>query len=90
LAVLSLNPEGLDSEIINELKKRRLAASSTLTYFIVERGPKFSTNPVKLETELTEDLLLNKEYTRRNFKPYNFDALGPQVHGGHLHPLQKV
>lgn len=76
--------------LINDLKKRKLVVNNTLTYFVVYRSTDFATDVVKLEAELTADLLANKEYEKITFKPYNFDALGAQVGGGHLHPLLKV
>ena len=30
------------------------------------------------------------EWLKREFKPYNFNALGQPTEGGHLHPLLKV
>jgi len=72
------------------LKKRKLVVSSTLTYYVVYRSTDFTTSIEKAEAELTADLLVNKEYEKKAFKPYNFDALGAHISSGHLHPLMKV
>jgi phenylalanyl-tRNA synthetase alpha chain len=80
----------LEKEPLEDLKKRKLIAMSIVHYYIVRRGQEFTTEVVKQEAELTSDLLINNEYERRAFKPYNFNALGSQLPSGQLHPLMKV
>jgi phenylalanyl-tRNA synthetase alpha chain len=63
---------------------------SKLVSYKVQKGAKFSVNVIKQATDLTVDILLNESWKSLDFKKYNFDALGQEPEGGHLHPLMKV
>lgn len=73
-----------------EYKKRKLLQEVVIKSFILSKGPAFSTELKKLETDLTSDMLLSGAWKSLTFKPYNFDALGVPPEHGTLHPLMKV
>lgn len=75
---------------ITELKKRKLVEARNDTWFSLKKGPNYAPRRVKPETDLTRELLQSGEWLKREFKPYNFNALGQPTEGGHLHPLLKV
>jgi len=77
-------------KIITELKKRKLIESRADNWFLLKKGPNYAPKRVKPETDLTRDLLQSGDWMKREFKPYNFNALGQPTEGGHLHPLMKV
>ena len=58
--------------------------------FKIKKGPKFATEIVKEETDLTSDMLFSGDWKAKSFKPYNFKALGAPANNGALHPLMKV
>lgn len=74
----------------NDLKKRKLIESRNDTWFSIKKGPNYAPKRVKPETDLTRELLQSGDWLKREFKPYNFNALGQPTEGGHLHPLLKV
>lgn len=77
--------------IMDELKKRKLAAKSKLVYYEVAKGSNFSTEIKKMETALTVDMVQKTAMWKSvNFKQYNLNALGADIGGGSLHPLLKV
>ena len=45
---------------------------------------------VKLETQLTADMLRSGAWKDIKFKKTNLNAAGQVTNGGHLHPLLKV
>jgi len=75
---------------INDLKRRKLVAFSTLTLYAVSKGKRFATQRREVLGELTSDLLKSGEWASKEFKEYNFDALGTPPIAGTLHPLMKV
>lgn len=56
----------------------------------VTKGSNFATERVKLEAELTNDMLRTGEWKTLKFKNYNFEAEGSAGLGGHCHPLMQV
>ncbi|KAM9784410.1 phenylalanine--tRNA ligase alpha subunit [Syngnathus typhle] len=80
----------LDEKEKNELKKRKLLAEVTVKSYWITKGNSFSTTITKQETELTPEMIANGSWKEKNFKPYNFDAMGVAPDCGHLHPLMKV
>ncbi|XP_049600880.1 phenylalanine--tRNA ligase alpha subunit [Syngnathus scovelli] len=80
----------LDEKEKNELKKRKLLAEMTVKSYWITKGNSFSTTVTKQETELTPEMIANGSWKEKNFKPYNFDAMGVAPDCGHLHPLMKV
>lgn len=81
---------GITNQELNEFKKRKLVAQTSLTIFEVKKGSNFKLTLEKPETDLTADMLANDDWKTKNFKEYNFDTLGIKPSSGHLHPLLKV
>ncbi|TRY75361.1 hypothetical protein TCAL_00765 [Tigriopus californicus] len=71
-------------------KKRKLLQEVTLKRYRVTRGPQFTLEIKKSETELTPEMIASGSWKTADFKPYNFEAMGIQPPAGHLHPLLKV
>uniref|UniRef100_A0A146MER9 phenylalanine--tRNA ligase n=2 Tax=Lygus hesperus TaxID=30085 RepID=A0A146MER9_LYGHE len=80
----------VSTEKKNEFKKRKLLKEVSLTTFDVSKGKGFSLNLEKPETELTAEMIEDGSWKTKQFKNYNFDALGVPPTRGHLHPLLKV
>eukprot|EP00891_Asterochloris_glomerata_P003117 jgi/Astpho2/3117/e_gw1.00051.34.1_t len=74
----------------DDLRKRKLVAVSTWTSYSIAKGPKFALQRRKQHTDLTFEMLQSGSWQDADFKPYNFQALGLNLQGGHLHPLMKV
>ncbi|KAJ2033105.1 Phenylalanyl-tRNA synthetase, beta subunit, cytoplasmic [Coemansia sp. RSA 922] len=79
-----------NKETIKDLKRRNLIKSNKTYSYAVAKGTNFSTELKKLETDLTDDMLKGDAWKTAEFKQFNFDALGLNPRGGHLHPLMKV
>ncbi|KAM0797743.1 phenylalanyl-tRNA synthetase subunit alpha [Usnea florida] len=79
-----------DPKILNDLKKRKLVTMRKAISYKFTKGPKFSRQFVKEETDLTAEMLANGTWKTVNFKPYNFKAMGAPTGSGALHPLNKV
>ncbi|MBW0513874.1 hypothetical protein O181_053589 [Austropuccinia psidii MF-1] len=75
---------------IADYRKRKLCEKKKSMYFSVEKGPKFSLQIERPETDLTLDLLASGRWKTAAFKPYNFNAEGVPPMVGALHPLMKV
>lgn len=75
---------------IQDLKKRKLVAEQTINSFLVTKGSKFTTKLVKLEVDLTPEMLHNNSWKDIKFKELNINAQGVMPSSGHLHPLLKV
>lgn len=76
--------------ILTDLKKRKLVTMVKRISFKINKGPKFATQIVKEETDLTAEMLYSGDWRNKTFKPYNFKALGAPANSGALHPLMKV
>ena len=79
-----------DSRVISDLKKRKLIILQKAISFKIEKGPSFSLELIKEETDLTADMLASGGWKTAKLKPYNFKSLGAPQHAGALHPLNKV
>jgi phenylalanyl-tRNA synthetase alpha chain len=75
---------------ITDLKNRKLIESRTWVGYSLKKGPKYAPKRVKPATDLTREILQSGEWKEREFKPYNYKALGQPTEGGHLHPLLKA
>ncbi|TFK29372.1 phenylalanine-tRNA ligase [Coprinopsis marcescibilis] len=73
-----------------DLRKRKLIAQKKGQWFVVNKGPDFSTSTAKPETDLTVDMLNSGSWKTSTYKKYNFEADGIPTNGGALHPLLKV
>ncbi|MCJ1422741.1 Phenylalanyl-tRNA synthetase, beta subunit, cytoplasmic [Sticta canariensis] len=79
-----------DPKVISELRKRKLVTMQKVISFEFTKGPKFATEFVKEETDLTADMLASGAWKNTKLKPYNFKAKGALTSCGALHPLNKV
>ena len=68
--------------------KRKLLKQVVTKYFLVSKGPNFTTVMKKIVTDLTESLLRTGEWKNAIFKNYTFVGQPPK--SGYLHPLMKV
>ena len=75
---------------LENLKKRKLAILSAITGYRVKCTENFTTEEVRYETEISSEMIGNGSWKTAQFKPYNLNALGRELGGGHLHPLLKV
>lgn len=73
-----------------DLKKRKLLVEVVVKSFNVRKGSNFSTTIEKLETDINAEMIAKGTWKNKQFKDYNFNALGIAVERGHLHPLLKV
>jgi phenylalanyl-tRNA synthetase alpha chain len=80
----------ISEEELNILKRRRMAQVNTIKTYKVTKGPKYTPTFEKVATDITSAMLASGSWKDEVFKPFNFDALGRPVEGGHLHPLMKV
>jgi len=87
---ISTSFDTIDESVVAGLKKRKLVIPTIQKTYSITKGPKFSTQWSKAETDLTTELLANNAWKQREFKEYNLNALGAPFVGGHLHPLMKV
>lgn len=77
--------------LLEELKKRKLAAKTKVVFYRVSKGVNFATEIKKQETALTVEMVQKSAAWKSvNFKQYNLNALGADIAGGSLHPLLKV
>ncbi|KAM8972969.1 phenylalanine--tRNA ligase alpha subunit [Pelodytes ibericus] len=90
LLVLQGKAESVIEKEKTELKKRKLLSEVTIKTYWVTKGSGFSMSITKPETDLTPDMIASGSWKEKNFKPYNFNALGVMPESGHLHPLLKV
>lgn len=79
-----------DSAESKNLVKRQMIKFITLNYFSINKGEKYAPHREKLCADLTKEMLDSGAWKDAKFKEYNFNALGKEVGGGHLHPLLKV
>ena len=79
-----------DTRVIIELRKRKLVTLHKVSTYKISRGPKYSNQFVKEETDLTADMLASGAWKTVKLKPYNFKAKGAPTPSGALHPLNKV
>ena len=92
LVAFTENPDAdaHDKKLVAEYKKRKHLNVKTIKTFKISQGPEFSVERVKLETELTTEMLRSGGWQNEKFKKYNFAAAGVPLAGGHLHPLLLV
>lgn len=79
-----------DTKAVADLKKRKLITERKVVTFEIRKGPKFSMEFVKEQTDLTAEMLADGSWKTAKLKPYNFKAKGALTPSGALHPLNKV
>ncbi|CAD8045934.1 unnamed protein product [Paramecium primaurelia] len=72
------------------LIERKLASISTIKYFEVKKGVKYSPKFREQFAALTTEQLLNGEWKDCDYKSINLNAEGEKISMGNLHPLLKV
>ncbi|OQV00911.1 hypothetical protein CLAIMM_06346 [Cladophialophora immunda] len=77
-------------KVVADFKKRKYVAEQKTVTFKISKGPKFSTEFVKEEADLTAEMLASGAWKTVQLKPYNFKAKGAPTPSGALHPLNKV
>jgi phenylalanyl-tRNA synthetase alpha chain len=77
-------------KVVADFKKRKYVVEEKIVTFKIAKGPKFSTEFVKEETDLTAEMLASGAWKTVQLKPYNFKAKGAPTPSGALHPLNKV
>lgn len=82
--------DDVSENLKQDLKKRKLLQEVVIKSYRIGKGPEFSTSLVKQETDLIADMLISGSWKQKQFKPYNFNALGIPPDCGHRHPLMKV
>lgn len=81
----------VDPADCDTLKRRQLATFEKVKFFLVKKGPAFTTTWSKPESDITKEMLLDGSWEKKSFKPYNLQrAEGKPPAGGQLHPLLKV
>jgi phenylalanyl-tRNA synthetase alpha chain len=78
------------NENLKDFKKRKLISNIVVKSFVITAGPDFTTTITRQYTELTPEMIQNGTWKDKQFKSYNFAALGTPPSCGHLHPLLKV
>jgi len=71
-------------------KKRKLINVVSQKSYKVTKGQSYQPTRVKLETQLTAEMLRTGDWKTAAFKKTNINATGQVPQGGHLHPLLKV
>lgn len=79
-----------DKKVVEALKKRKLLNVVSQKSYKVTKGTEFMPSRVKLETQLTAEMLRSGAWKDTKFKKTNLNAAGQVTNGGHLHPLLKV
>jgi phenylalanyl-tRNA synthetase alpha chain len=79
-----------DPKVVADLRKRKLVTPQKIITYRFKKGPKYSREFVKEETDLTADMIANGTWKTVQLKPYNFRAKGAITPTGALHPLNKV
>jgi len=82
--------QNLEESTMKDLKKRKLIDRQKCSWYCVEKGVNFSLTLERLSTDLTAEMVQSGAWRSSRFKNYNFEAAGPAVQCGHLHPLLKV
>ncbi|XP_054168866.1 phenylalanine--tRNA ligase alpha subunit-like [Oppia nitens] len=86
----SLTIDEVSDQQKQDLKKRKLIQEVVVKSYDIEKGDNFTLNIVKQETDLTAEMISKNTWKDKQFKDYNFDAMGIAPDRGHLHPLLKV
>ncbi|GAB64576.1 phenylalanyl-tRNA synthetase beta chain [Plasmodium cynomolgi strain B] len=77
------------SDLIKELKKRKLMEMKKFSYLYIVRTSHFTKEIKKQITDLTYLLIKNEEYKKYDVKKYNFFSSGKKMNKGNTHLLIK-
>lgn len=89
-AIQSLHLDDVGEKDRTELKKRKLINEVTVKSYDIKRGSGFTLEISKPEADITAEMIAKGTWKEKQFKEYNFNALGALGDIGHLHPLLKV
>ncbi len=84
------DPGALPDPALQRLTKRKFAKMETWKTYALTPGPSFALERVKMEPDLTAEMVASGAWRTATFKPLNFEALGTLPPHGALHPLLKV
>jgi len=80
----------LESGKYKDYSKRKLVTERKRKVYMITKGPSFALQRGGPKaTDLTEDMLRSGAWAEASFKPYNWNAMGPTLTTGALHPLMK-
>lgn len=82
--------EVLDKKATTDLKKRQMIGIRSFKSYSVSKGPKFALERKQFANDLSHDMLKSGNWAEQEFKEINFNAKGPEISCGGLHPLMKV
>ena len=82
--------EAHDKKTVDQYKKRKHLNIKSVKTYKVTQGAQYAPERVKLETELTAQMIRTGAWKDTKYKKYNFNAEGSSQNGGHLHPLLLV
>lgn len=82
--------EQLDKKAVTDLKKRKMVEIRSFKSYCVNKGPQFSLERKQYTNDLNPDMLKSGKWEEAEFKEINFNAKGPELTCGSLHPLMKV
>jgi phenylalanyl-tRNA synthetase alpha chain len=80
----------VSDDVLKGLKNRKLVEQKTMTHYKITKGPAYREQRVKLQPELTSEMITSGEWETQHFKRFNLDALGSELENGNLHPLMKT
>jgi phenylalanyl-tRNA synthetase alpha chain len=88
---LNDDPSAYDENLIkNHQKQLKYITIETLKYFAIFPDKNFDLGLIKLEADLTSELLQNDKWQSAKFKKFNYATLGKEPTCGALHPLLRV
>lgn len=80
----------LPKKTLADMKKRKLVTQTKAKSYSIIKGAKFQKERVKQSTDITAEMVQRGDWEKADFKDYNFNAQGPVLRTGALHPVQKV
>lgn len=80
----------LKEEHFKDLKSRKLIELKATNYYRVSKGAKYRPTKVTLVPDLTSEMLAKGSWETQEFRPFNLEATGVEIHSGSQHPLMKV
>jgi len=81
---------GCDAKDLQDMSKRNCVVEKRVLDYKLDKGARFSLTFVKLNTDITPEMIKNNTWQTAEFKKFNFDGDGVLPASGCLHPLLKV
>ena len=73
---LTLSQIQVEDKSKTDLKKRKLIEEVSIKSFDLQKGKAFALSLEKQETDLNSEMIVKGTWKGKEFKDYNFDALG--------------